>query len=210
MGVVYKKSLSANCMLGIWKIEEDLETLRSMVELDPIQIEILEGFKSHNRKIEWLSVRALLQNLIKRHVRILYNGDRSPYLEDMSHQISISHTKEMTSILISKDKKVGIDLEHMTHRIGSIAHKFINENEKVTDDPDKRTHHLYVHWCAKEALFKICESNKLIFREHLTVLPFDPDLEGSFLANVDLEGHLEQFRLNYFRIDDYSIVWCCK
>jgi len=197
-------------MLGIWKIAEDYDTLYSTLNLDDNQLLRLESFKSLNRKIEWMSVRALLNSLIHRETRILYNGDHKPYLEDRSYNISISHSKDLTAILLSRNCRVGIDLEHMTPRISSIAQKFINERESVSDDPDLRTYHLYVHWCAKEALFKICNKKNLNFRDSFTIEPFDLREEGIVRGVVRGPDIQEDFILNYFRVENYSIVWCSK
>jgi 4'-phosphopantetheinyl transferase len=210
MSIVYRKIIRNSCMLGIWKTTEDFDTLFSSLTLDESQRKTLDSFKSLNRKLEWMSVRALLNDLLQRNTRIIYNGDRKPYLEDRSYNISISHSKELTAILLSKDCRVGIDLEYMTPRISSIAYKFINERERLTNDLEKRTYHLYVHWCAKEALYKICNRKNLNFRDSFTIDPFPLDDEGTITGSALGPDISEVFNLNYFRIENYSIVWCCK
>ncbi len=117
-----------------------------------MRTEVLSGFKNEGRKLEWLSVRNLINDLTGRESRIIYNADRKPFLKGNSYSISISHSHNLTSILLSKDRRVGIDLEYMSHKISNISFKFINEQELITDDPQVRTYHLYIHWCAKEAL----------------------------------------------------------
>jgi 4'-phosphopantetheinyl transferase EntD len=105
---------------------------------------------------------------------------------------------------------VGIDLEQMTHRISRIAHYFIHPEEKITEDETKKRYHLYIHWCAKEALFKICDKNALNFRKHMFIEPFDPAVEGDIRGRVD-NGKIQlTFDLHYRRMKDYVMVWCCK
>ena len=62
--------------------------------------------------------------------------------------------------------------------LASIAHKFINENDVITADEEQRKYHLYIHWCAKEALYKICDKQDINFRDNLTIEPFEPMERG--------------------------------
>ena len=53
--------------------------------------------------------------------------------------ISISHSNNLTAVLISKGKRVGIDLEFMSGKISKVADKFINNKESITTDPEMNT-----------------------------------------------------------------------
>ncbi|NJK86471.1 MAG: 4'-phosphopantetheinyl transferase superfamily protein [Bacteroidales bacterium] len=120
--------------------------------------------------MEWLSVRVLLHELTGKELTIIYNGDRKPFIKGNSYHISISHSKNFSSVLLSRNRKVGIDLEYMSHRIERIAYKFINEKEYIEDE--FRKYHMYIHWCAKEALYKICDKQDINFKENLVIEPF--------------------------------------
>ena len=155
MGCITKHYLNEFSILGVWKIEEDINTLMEMVTLDPEDLKRYKGYSSNSRKLEFLSVRALLAELLGKDARIVYNKNNKPFLKDGSRFISITHSHKLTAILTSTNEKVGIDLEHMSSNIAAIAFKFVNRREKITKDPEKRRYHLYLHWCAKEALYKI-------------------------------------------------------
>ncbi len=210
MALIVKERLRGDCLLGIWKISEDFNTLYSGLRLDDEEQEILSGFRSESRKLEWLSVRNLINEMTGRESRIIYNGDRKPFLKGNSHTISISHSHNLTSILIGNDRRVGIDLEYMSHKISSISFKFINEQELITDDPKFRTYHLYIHWCAKETLYKICDKQDINFKENLTIFPFTPRNEGYIKGRVLNINGIEDFTLNYRKYDNYAIVWTSK
>jgi 4'-phosphopantetheinyl transferase EntD len=210
MGVILKECLKGDCILGMWEIEEDYDTLFSSLRLDDDELERLESFKSNSRKLEWLSVRALIKDMLGRKSRIIYNAEKKPFLKGNSWNISISHSYNLTSIFVSKSKRVGIDLELMSHKISSISHKFINSQEVITDDPDLKRYHLYLHWCAKEAMYKICDKQDINFKENLTVFPFLPADEGTLKGRVLNSKGLEDFLLRYKKYKDYSIVWTCK
>jgi len=210
MGVIVKEKLSADCILGLWEIEEDFETLFSRLSLENDELERLEGFKSQSRKLEWLSVRTLINDMMEKNSRIIYNAERKPFLKGNSWNISISHSYNLTSIFVSKTKRVGIDLELMSHKIRTISHKFINSQEYITSDPDMIRYHLYIHWCAKEAMYKICDKQDINFKENLTVFPFEPADEGMIKGRVLNSKGVDDFWLRYKKYKDYAIVWTCK
>lgn len=210
MGVILKNDLESGCRLGIWEITESFDELRSMVSLESEEVNTLERFRNISRKLEWLSVRTLINELTGENSRIIYNEDRKPFLLDNSSHISISHSHEYTSILLSRFKRVGIDLEFMSHRISRISDRFINENEKITDSPELLRYHLYIHWCAKEALYKICDKKNINFKKNLTIKPFDPEDEGIIQGTVDNIYGIDNYELVYRRMGNYIIVWTCK
>ena len=210
MGVIVKEYIEDDCLLGMWEIKEDLETLLTTVNLDDDDKKTLFGFKSPDRQVEWLSVRALLNELTGKNSKIVYNEVRKPFLHDNSFNISISHSNQLTSILLSKHKQIGIDLEYMSHRIGRLAHKFINETEYITPDKTYQKLHLYIHWCAKEALYKICDKNNINFKENLTIQKFELAEEGHITGILHNTGIFEEFRMKYQVRDNYVIVFCFK
>lgn len=210
MAVIKKESISGDCMLGIWEIQENYDELISNLLLDEDEIYRLNSFKSHNRKLEWLSVRNLINEMMQKRSRIIYNAEHKPFLKGNSCNISISHSYNLTSIFMSKTQRVGIDLEFMSHKISSLSHKFINSQEIITDDPDLKRYHLYLHWCAKETLYKICDKQDINFKENLTILPFDPKEQGTIRGRVLNNKGVEDFKLSYRKYKEYAIVWTCK
>ena len=210
MAIIVNEHLDCGCQLGIWKIAEDYDNLLSRVALTGEEYETLERFTFIPRRLEWLSVRVLLNEMTNRDLTIMYNGNRKPFIKGNSYYLSISHSRDLTSILLSQDKKVGIDLEYMSHRIGSIAHKFINDNDVVTTDEEQRKYHLYIHWCAKEALYKICDKQDINFKENLTIEAFEPMEKGVIRGRVQNKSRDELFRMDYFSLGNYVVVYCCK
>jgi len=210
MGIILKKKLEDGSVLGLWEITEDISVLLNQVKLSDTELDRFNGFLSHARKLEFLSVRALLAKMINPNTKITYTKNRKPYLDDDSHNISISHSKNLTSILLNKTKRVGIDLEFMSHRIRKIAHKFINDNESININEFTEKYHLYIHWCAKEALYKICDKKDINFKLNLFIKPFQLNNKGVIKGMVDSERINEEFDLNYFKYDNYIIVYTSK
>jgi len=210
MGLILKKYVDDDSLLGIWEIIEDYDTLFFKVNLDSNEKNILNSFQNYQRKLEWLSVRVLINELMEKECRIIYNELHKPSLDGCIHNISISHSKNLTSILVSKNKQVGIDLEFMSHQIHRVAHKFINVDEVISNQVEKQRVHLYIHWCAKEAIYKICDKQDINFKQNLTINPFEIKDEGIIYGRLHNRLNQELFKLNYFFIDGYVVVWCNK
>jgi 4'-phosphopantetheinyl transferase len=210
MGCITKHFLNEYSVLGVWKIEEDLNTLAGFVVLDNEEKKKYKGFRSNSRKLEFLSVRALLSELLGKDARIVYNKNNKPFLKDGSHFISISHSHKLTAILLSTNEKVGIDLEYMSANISAFAFKFMNRKEKVIKDTESRKYHLYIHWCAKEALYKVCDKEGISIRNNITIEPFKLMESGELKGKVHTEKIKESFDLFYTRYDNYAIVWTKK
>ena len=210
MGCITKHYLNEFSVLGVWKIEEDLNTLLEAVVLDNDDEKKYLGFASNSRKLEFLSVRALLAELLGNEARIVYNKNNKPFLKDGSKFISISHSNKLTAILLSTNEKVGIDLEYMSSNIGAIANKFLNENEEITLDQNNLKYHLYLHWCAKESLYKICDKEGISIRNDITIEPFYVYDSGEIKGKVQTDKINDIFDLHYSKYNNYAIVWTKK
>ena len=105
MGCITKHFLDKETIIGVWKIEEDLPTLLSMVEMSAEDRKRYKVFRSTSRKLEFLSVRALLAELLGKEARIVYNKNNKPFIRDGSYFISITHSNKLTAILISRNAR---------------------------------------------------------------------------------------------------------
>ncbi len=210
MGLILKERIKDDVKFGLWEITEDYDTLRSDLKLDQEDITTVENFKNHRRKLEWLSVRILLKRMLGKDSKIVYGPERKPYLHNNLYNISIPHSKNFTAILISKKRRVGLDLEFMTSKILRIADKFLRPEELENIEKDQELYHLYLHWCAKEALYKICDKVDINFVTNLSIEPFKPKVKGLISGTVNNSYMNEKFVLDYFTLKNYSIVWCYK
>ena len=127
-----------------------------------------------------------------------------------THKISISHSNNLTAVLIGKDIRVGIDLEYMSGKISKLGHKFMNDNETLTSTSKNKKFHLYLHWCAKEALYKIIDKQDVNFKEGITILPFEPEDNGFIRGHIVNSIGEEDFDLEYLHHENYALVWSCK
>ena len=107
-----------NTIVGIWKITETLDNLSKSVSLSSTSRKLLKNRKSCIHKLQFLSVRAILLELVYSVDSLSYQ-DNTPILND-SKKISISHSNLFSCVIIS-DLKVGIDVQKTDHKINTIA-----------------------------------------------------------------------------------------
>jgi 4'-phosphopantetheinyl transferase EntD len=209
MPLIYNQLVYSNCQLGIWEIQESFDEMYNKIHFFEGEVDRLTNYKSNIRKLEWMSVRRLLREIKGEPTQIVYNEQRKPFLFNSDEHISISHSRELTGILMSKDKKIGLDLEYMAQNIDRVSHKFLNSDEYIVED-HRRNLHLHIHWCAKEALYKLLDKQDINFRKNLTIEPFEPEDCGEIMGWVDNKFWHDKFLLRYFKIKDYVVVYCTK
>ena len=210
MSCITKYYINEDTIIGVWRIEETIRAMARMVYLDSFDKKKYRSFKSTSRRLEFLSVRVLLAELLGKDARIVYNKYNKPFLKDGSRFISITHSHNLTAIICSKSERVGIDLEIMKTNIGRISFKFINKREVITKNNLFRKYHLYIHWCAKEALYKICDKEGISIKNSITIEPFEVKTSGTINGKVVTKKLDELFELYYCKFDNYTLVWTKK
>ncbi len=205
--LVRKEIIEEGCLLGIWEITETREQLLDMLSVENQEKAhaYLSNLRSKKRQLEWLSIRVVLQTLTNDNKTVKHTSQGQPYLSDNSYQISISHSKDYAVVLLHKHKKVGVDIENYSNRILKIEKRFISDNEYI--DPKNRTLHLILHWCAKETLYKLMDSTKIIFKEHLHIHPFQIQNKGVIKACESLSQDTTVFDIYYEVNPNFVITW---
>ncbi|MDR1517841.1 MAG: 4'-phosphopantetheinyl transferase superfamily protein [Dysgonamonadaceae bacterium] len=196
--------------LGIWEIEESPDEL---LQLFPESLRNratahVAGIRSEKRMAEWLSVRLLLFRLLNEDKIVHHHRDGRPFLTDQSYHISISHTKRYAAVLLHPTRKVGIDVEFRTERVGKISSKFISPEEFV-DEPQKLLHQTLI-WSAKETMFKLMDEDEIDFRQHLHTHPFTPQDKGTMTASETKTPEKHRFEIHYEIFPDYVLTWAVE
>ncbi len=215
MGLFLKKQLDTETLIGIWKIEENLdELLKELFKFgvgeNSHDVLSLKKFNSEARKLEWLSTRVLTNHLFGKNTAITHDSFGKPYLNKTDMNISISHSHGMVAVVLSTKEKIGIDIEKLSEKIAKIALRFLNIEEYQEIEGENKILHLYLHWCAKETLYKIHSKKNLTFTENLKILPFKVSEQGSLQGEIITESTNEKYVLHYFTIDEYVVVWGSK
>jgi len=190
----------------IWKIEESFDTLSKGIELTSQSTKRVNAMKSELHQRGFLSVRHLLQEVGYTDHDLFYDEFGKPHLKDGTH-ISITHSFTFSGLIVSKDKKVGIDIEKRRDKIVKIAHKFTPiEAYKSIANHDALVSKLTIVWGAKESLYKIYGKKKLLFLQHMYVEDFSFD-NNTTTAKILYEGVTSNYDVHFEEIEDFTCVY---
>ena len=152
MPVLSVQRINAHTLLGCWKVEESYDDL--IMRYGHLT-DVVSHYKSIHRRISKLCVYALLYQMTGDETLIItHNDDGKPFIEGWN--ISISDTQGYVAVMISRDERVGVDIEYMSNRVTKIAERFIRDDEEA-ESVGKQL----VHWCAKEAVYKLFSEHHL-------------------------------------------------
>lgn len=187
----------------VWQVEESLEELQRGVTLREATQERFSKMKSEVHQKGFMAVRQLLQYAGYSDLDLRYDENGKPSLVDGSY-ISISHSFEYASIIIGKEN-VGIDIEMKRDKIKRIANKFCNERELgLVDGDNDEVDMLTEIWCTKEAMFKMCESRSLSFKNHMSVNLVEKT------AVVDNEMFKQMFAYSLVDFNNFTLVYAVE
>jgi 4'-phosphopantetheinyl transferase len=201
--LILKKTIE-NLTWGIWKIDEDIDSLFSMLDNTSELIALKEKIQSESRLKEKVAVRVLLKNLTGSEKTIHYQDNGKPYFSDRLTHISISHTKNYAAVVLSETQDIGIDIEYISDRVKRIQSKFIGETEYI--DPENEIIHLLLHWSAKESIYKVLDREGIDLKKDLIIDKFTPDTNGLFYAHEKYTKANMRFTVQYFTTQEYVLT----
>lgn len=194
---------AAQSAWGIWRIEEAEEELSGEAsEQCPIEL------ASPQKRLEWLAVRVLIKELLKQN-KLVYNGllkDEfgKPFLKELPHQISLTHSFPYVAAQLHSNQSVGIDLEQPKEKLLRVAHRVFSI-EELKDAADNLTK-LCIYWCAKEAMYKIYGKRGLHFSNQLNISPFELKSEGLLKGIISADSQKQNVNLEYRVENDFILV----
>ena len=204
---LYHTYKQGNLTVGVWKVDETVEQLRSMFHQFSMYEAGFSRFTSESRQREWLAVRVLLKELCGEEKKIGYLPSGKPYLEDGSMRVSFSHTKGYVAVAIHPDYKVGVDIEQYGERVKKVASRFIHEDEKPSVLAGDEVYTLLLHWSAKETMYKLMEEEAVDFARHLRIHPFIASNSGELSAVETRTDAQTRFRIFYETHTDYVLTY---
>ena len=208
MPIFFQHQINETTRLGIWKIEETEEFFKGNV---PQHRDVTHPHK----RLQHLAGRFLLQFLFPDfpYELIQVADTRKPFLPNEQYHFSISHCGDYAAAIVSKDSRVGIDVEIPVEKIGRIMHKFLTAKEHglfnlVPEAEDSSTINLYtkptVLWSAKEAVFKWYGNGGVDFRKQIQLLK---QYEGAETIDCFFSGNNSDLTIHYRRFDGLVLAW---
>ncbi|HWR33175.1 MAG TPA: 4'-phosphopantetheinyl transferase superfamily protein [Chitinophagaceae bacterium] len=196
MPIFFQQQINETTRLGVWKIEETEEFFKGNV---PQHRDVTHPHK----RLQHLAGRFLLQFLFPDFPYHLIEiaDTRKPFLPDEQYHFSISHCGDYVAAIVSKDSRVGIDIEIPVERISKIMYKFLTAKEHELFhliEPDKdRIPFATLLWSAKESVFKWYGTGGVDFRKQVQLMKLHEDNEtiDCFFSknNTELVVHYRQF-----------------
>lgn len=189
---------------ALWFISEEEQELTAISEEQP-DATIINSIK----RLEWLAGRVLLRQLAE-HVGLAYQGTikdefGKPFLKNLPHHISLSHSFPYVAAQIDLNQEIGIDLEQPKSKLLAIAHRILSPTELLDAGSDVIKHCVY--WCAKETMYKVYGKKGLHFSDQLQVKPFELVNAGDINGRISANGSSQDLTMTYLIQPDYVLVY---
>ncbi|MBA2745162.1 MAG: 4'-phosphopantetheinyl transferase superfamily protein [Flavisolibacter sp.] len=219
MPIFFQQDIDDNTKLAVWKIEEEESFFLSKV---PLQRDI-----SHQHKrLQHLAGRYLLQYLFPGFpLELIRIADTfRPFLEDDAYHFSISHCGNYAAVIVSRNRRVGVDIEIPDAKVARIKNKFLHQHELrgldllnhklIISNKKEDTYESYAAelrsltllWSSKEAIFKWWSFGKVDFRENIRLLTGLVGMEGSIEAQFISES-ATHLTVNYKIFEQICLAW---
>ncbi|MEN8225838.1 MAG: 4'-phosphopantetheinyl transferase superfamily protein [Bacteroidota bacterium] len=203
------RDINEHSRIVVWEIEESIDWFLAQLHLDDDERKKYNGFRTDQRRAHWLAYRYILKTIVGKgsYIRVKYDQNNKPFIDLSDDHISVSHSGKYATVIISRDHPVGIDIEQITPRLHKVADKFISSEETGKDLASMQTDELCLHWCAKEALYKLHGEKNLDFRHQLQVIAPPDQAKGAFRGLIRSGGKESIYKLHAERVDDYCLVY---
>ena len=202
MPIFFQHQINETTRLGIWKIEETEEFFKGNV---PQHRDVTHPHK----RLQHLAGRFLLQFLFPDfpYELIQIADTRKPFLLNEQYHFSISHCGDYAAAIVSKNSRVGIDIEIPVAKIIRIKDKFLSHDEKkkwlISElSPDAGI--LTLLWSCKESVFKWYGDGGVDFSEQIQLNSQDNNTETIECFFSKNESNLS---VRYRRFDHLMLAW---
>ena len=204
-----KKIKAEAGILEIWELIETIYELERIFNFSEKEREEYQQIKNERRKAEYLSIRIMTQQILGKKVEIAYLPSRKPVLKNDTSFISVSHSKNLVAVLITKKHHVGIDTELIDRNIDRVAKRFLSA-EEVNHIRQFKNQQIgkILYWCAKESIFKCTPHDGIQFNSQILIIPFRHENKGSFFGMLKTDSGHENFKLWYFPFKNNMVVYC--
>ena len=204
MPLFYQQDINESTRLGVWHIQEEESFFSGSV---PLQRNITHPHK----RLQHLAGRYLLRFLFDDfpYDLIRIADTRKPFLHNEQYHFSISHSGDFAAAIVSRDKRVGIDVENRSPTVMKVLHKFLNESEKHFVEKDENTKAFLretLLWSVKETIFKWHGDGGVDFSEHIIVKTFSCHKKG-IIDCLFQQEFTAMLPVHYRIMDELCISW---
>ena len=213
MPIFFQHQINETTRLGVWKIEETEDFFKGNV---PQHRDVTHPHK----RLQHLAGRFLLQFLFPDfpYQLIQIADTRKPFLPGEQYHFSISHCGDYAAAIVSKESRVGIDIEIPVEKIVRIKDKFLSEKEQdkwevsnsqlisKTDAgelPVINYRLLTLLWGCKESVFKWYGNGVVDFRDHIQL----QQIKNNETVDILFTKTNRQLLAHYRQFNQLTLVW---
>jgi 4'-phosphopantetheinyl transferase len=207
MAIAYRQQIDDDTEFALWRIEETADELYKQLQLDEDEKAYTKKLSKSKRYLHWLGTRVLLRKMLGTddYIDAKVDVHGKPYLVSIPYHISLSHSFDYAAVMISKTCPVGIDIEQVKEKVERIAPKFMRPEELAFIEEERKIQHLYVCWCAKEAVYKCYGQKEVSFADNITLKPFTFQHHDVLQAKLH-KGDVDiDYKVGYLQYEDYMI-----
>ena len=153
------ENIAPDVRMGLWDITESVDDFLGQGGNAAVLEALIDGYASEQRRREVLAVRMLLDRMVGAKVELRHELSGRPWLSN-GMNVGISHTKGFASVVVSPSRKVAVDVEYISERVGKVAAKMLRPDEKADTLLG-----LLLHWCTKETLYKLYSDEHLALKD---------------------------------------------
>lgn len=196
--------LDSDTFLLHWQISESIQDLHQHIPTQCLDYAYLSKISSKQRLRESLAARAALYTLLKvldlPPFRLGKEHRLAPVLSPRGYHVGFSHTKYLATVALSTKSRIGVDTEYIRPALYHVSHRVLVREELQRSGRCSKA--LAIHWCAKEALYKLlCPEFPTSFKQ-ITVQPFQPSEHGTLVAKFNGQN----YTIHYGQISDHHHI----
>ena len=176
-------------------------------KLNNDEIKLFKLKKSNILREQFLATRKILA-LENSDYIITYDPDGKPSLNS-EFNISISHSHEIAALVLSNNRKIGLDVQLKESKILNIQNKFLNKFEKLNIEDDPSIDILTMLWTSKESIYKAVGLKGISFSKNIKidkVIEKDKTGKGYYINGTEKV----KFDLKFYYLDEYIMCYASQ
>ena len=176
-------------------------------ELNNEEKKLFKLKKSNVLREQFLATRKILA-LENSDYIITYDPDGKPSLNS-EFNISISHSHEIAALVLSNNRKIGLDVQLKESKILNIQNKFLNKFEKLNIEDDPSIDILTMLWTSKESIYKAVGLKGISFSKNIKidkVIEKDKTGKGYYINGTEKV----KFDLKFYYLDEYIMCYASQ
>ena len=201
------RNISPDVTLALWQTSEPSSEMLSQLAQRDFYRPYFDRIKTEKRRREWTASKLLAERVCGIGKRVVYDANGKPSIEDGSFHVSISHTMDYVAFVASRRRAVGVDIEKIGDKALGLKERFMTAEELRNLDAENALCDVLMHWCAKEAAFKMNDERAVVYDDY-HVSKQETDFEKSFDFQTVWKDRI--YKMHYCRFADFVMVYAME